>query len=89
MIKNGKILFNQIGNNREIRKKQALVLQTPILLRRNVRANLDFVSHVQTKDIRRVIENILKRVGLDGYEEKQERLLSGGEKQILSLDIAL
>ena len=59
-IKNGKILFNQIGNNQEIRKKQALVFQTPILLRRNVRANMDFVSSVHTKDVSKFIENILK-----------------------------
>ena len=80
-IKNGKIFFNQIGNNQEIRKKQALVFQTPILLRRNVRANLDFVSSVHTKDVSVFIKNILKRVGLDGYDEKPARLLSGGEKQ--------
>ena len=88
-IKNGKILFNQIGNNQEIRKKQALVFQTPILLRRNVRANMDFVSSVHKKDVSRFIKNILKRVGLEGCEEKPARLLSGGEKQRLSLARAL
>ena len=39
-IDNGKITFNKIYNNDEIRNKQAMVFQTPTLLRRNVKSNI-------------------------------------------------
>ena len=88
-IHNGKITFNEIYNNEEIRRKQAMVFQTPILLRRNVKANMSFVSSVNNKDGNIDIKGILKRVGLEGYDDKPARLLSGGEKQRLSLARAL
>ena len=88
-IDNGKITFNKIYNNDEIRNKQAMVFQTPTLLRRNVKSNMDFVSNVKNKNGKLVIKNILKRVGLEGYDDKPARLLSGGEKQRLSLARAL
>ena len=81
--------FNKIYNNDEIRNKQAMVFQTPTLLRRNVKSNMDFVSYVKNKNGKLVIKNILKRVGLEGYDDKPARLLSGGEKQRLSLARAL
>ena len=88
-IQNGKVTFNLIGNNVEIRKKQAMVFQSPTLLRRNVIANMDFVSNVINKNNKILIKNILRRVGLDSYDDKPARLLSGGEKQRLSLARAL
>ncbi len=88
-IDNGKITFNKIYNNDEIRNKQAMVFQTPTLLRRNVKSNMDFVSNVKNKNGKLVIKKILKRVGLEGYDDKPARLLSGGEKQRLSLARAL
>ena len=88
-VYNGKITFNEVYNNEEIRRKQAMVFQTPILLRRNVKANMDFVSSVNNKDDKIAIKSILKRVGLEGYDDKPARLLSGGEKQRLSLARAL
>ena len=88
-VYNGKIMFNEVYNNEEIRRKQAMVFQTPILLRRNVKANMDFVSSVNNKDGKIAIKSILKRVGLEGYDDKPARLLSGGEKQRLSLARAL
>ncbi len=66
-----------------------MVFQTPTLLRRNVIANMDFVSNVINKDNKILIKNILRRVGLDSYDDKPARLLSGGEKQRLSLARAL
>ena len=88
-IDNGKITFNKIYNYDEIRNKQAMVFQTPTLLRRNVKSNMDFVSNVKNKNGKLIIKNILKRVGLEGYDNKPARLLSGGEKQRLSLARAL
>ena len=35
-VHNGKITFNEIYNTEEIRRKQPMVFQTPILLSRNV-----------------------------------------------------
>ncbi len=88
-IDDGKITFNKLHNNDEIRNKQAMVFQTPTLLRRNVKSNMDFVSNVKNKNGKLVIKKILKRVGLEGYDDKPARLLSGGEKQRLSLARAL
>ena len=50
---------------------------------------MSFVSSVNNKDGNIDIKGILKRVGLEGYDNKPARLLSGGEKQRLSLARAL
>ena len=85
----GDLTFNLIENNDEIRKQQAMVFQTPVLLRRTVLANMEFVSNINIKASKKLIKNILKKVGLAGYDNKPARLLSGGEKQRLSLARAL
>ena len=75
--------------NQEIRKQQAMVFQNPVLLRRTVIANLQFISNLRNKESNRFLKKILSKVGLEGYEKKPARLLSGGEKQRLSMARAL
>ena len=43
-IQSGRLTFNSMQNNQEIREQQAMVFQTPVLLRRTVMANMQFVS---------------------------------------------
>ena len=88
-IQSGRLNFNLMEINQEIRKQQAMVFQNPVLLRRTVIANLQFISNLRNKESNRLLKKILSKVGLEGYEKKPARLLSGGEKQRLSMARAL
>jgi tungstate transport system ATP-binding protein len=88
-IQSGRLTFNSIQNNQEIREQQAMVFQSPVLLRRTVMANMQFVSNLRNKKSNQLLKKLLDKVGLEGYEKKPARLLSGGEKQRLSMARAL
>lgn len=64
--------------------RQALVFQKPVLLRRSVAANIDFVLKARGKD---PAERgaLLDHVGLAHKAHQPARLLSGGEAQRLAL----
>ena len=69
------------------RKRQAMVFQKPVLLRRSVAANIDFVlSGPGKRDLR---EQILRQAGLIEQSSQAARSLSGGEQQRLALARAL
>lgn len=72
----------------EVTKRQALVFQKPVLLRRSVAANLDFVLKARRKDKSRT-RWLLDHVGLAHKADQPARLLSGGEAQRLALARAL
>jgi tungstate transport system ATP-binding protein len=76
------------------RKRQALVFQKPVLLRRSVLANIEFVlkrstlirktaSFIQQRDA------VLHEADLFDHRNQPARLLSGGEQQRLALARAL
>jgi tungstate transport system ATP-binding protein len=71
------------------RRRQAMVFQTPVLLRRSVDANVDFAlrSRGGADPARR--DALLAHVGLAGRGGQSARLLSGGEQQRLALARAL
>lgn len=69
-------------------RRQALVFQAPVLLRRSVAANLDFVLRARGKDRRRRAA-LLEHVGLAHKAAQPARRLSGGEAQRLALARAL
>jgi len=69
-------------------KRQALVFQKPVLLRRSVVANVDFVLKARGKD-RTERDALLDHVGLSHKAKQPARLLSGGEAQRLALARAL
>jgi tungstate transport system ATP-binding protein len=68
--------------------EQAMVLQRPVLLRRSVRANLDYplalAGHARTLR-EEMVQKTLARFGLIALAERPARLLSGGEQQRLAL----
>lgn len=68
---------------------QSMVFQRPVLLRRTVAANLDFVLHArgQTDPTKR--NEALEQVGLLEFAKAPARTLSGGEQQRLALARAL
>lgn len=72
-----------------IRRRQAMVFQKPVLLRRSVAANMDFVLRLsgRTDPDRRA--ELLERVGLLHKLKQPARLLSSGEQQRLALARAL
>lgn len=76
-----------------IRARQAMVFQRPVLLRRSVQANIDFVLGLKpglsTEQRRLHREQLLTKVGLQDRVRQPARLLSGGEQQRLALARAL
>ncbi|WP_171174573.1 ATP-binding cassette domain-containing protein [Ruegeria sp. HKCCA4633] len=72
--------------------RQAMVFQQPVLLRRSVSANLDFVLKRQSMgrtDRKKRIAELLVEGGLDGKARQPARSLSGGEAQRLAILRAL
>jgi tungstate transport system ATP-binding protein len=71
------------------RLRQSLIFQKPVLLRRTVRQNLEFVHALRPAQNYRNIETALETVGLSGLAEQPAKQLSGGEQQRLALARAL
>ncbi len=85
----GGIEWNRQSLDIKTRQAQAMVFQKPVLLRRSVAANIDFVlQHCQTTS-RKSRREILEEAGLYEQHEQPARLLSGGEQQRLALARAL
>jgi tungstate transport system ATP-binding protein len=69
-------------------RRQAMVFQRPVLLRRSVLGNLLFalaVAHVPRRARETRARDALARVGLAGFGDRPARVLSGGEQQRLAL----
>ena len=85
----GEVLWNGRPCNLAIRRKQAMVFQKPVLLRRSVIDNVRFVlSNYGIHDKNRAAE-LLEHVGLEHLAQRPARRLSGGEQQRLALGRAL
>ncbi len=84
----GQLLFDGHPLTADLRRKQALVFQKPVLLRRSVSANIDFVLKSRGKP-RANRDALLDRVGLLAHADRPARRLSGGEQQRLAIARAL
>lgn len=71
------------------RRRQAMVFQKPVLLRRSVRANITFVLGLTGNTRSALCDRLLDDVGLLERADQPARLLSGGEQQRLTLARAL
>jgi len=86
----GKVLWNGEEPGDAVRRKQAMVFQRPVLLRRSVLANLEFVLQQHNLPMKKDYCNeLLRRLGLEGLQDRPARLLSGGEQQRLAVARAL
>jgi tungstate transport system ATP-binding protein len=72
----------------ELRRRQAMVFQRPVLLRRSVAGNVSFAlaaRGVPRLQRRRIVRRALEQVGLAALGRRPARVLSGGEQQRLAL----
>ncbi|MEQ9172906.1 MAG: ATP-binding cassette domain-containing protein [Rhodospirillales bacterium] len=72
-----------------IRRRQAMVFQRAVMLRRSVAANIDFVLRLRGRADPARRREILQHAGLADRADQPARLLSGGEQQRLALARAL
>ncbi|KUJ79990.1 ATP-binding cassette domain-containing protein [Ruegeria profundi] len=88
----GQVMQDGVPLNAERKARQGMVFQQPVLLRRSVAANLDFVLKRQglpRSERKTRIQNLLTEGGLDGKARQSARSLSGGEAQRLAILRAL
>lgn len=75
-----------------VQRRQAMVFQRPVLLRRSVAANIDFALRVQrvpAVERRSRVRRMLEVAGLEPLARRPARVLSGGEQQRLAMARAL
>jgi tungstate transport system ATP-binding protein len=85
----GRVAWGGAPISPEIRRRQAMVFQKAVLLRRSAAANIDFVLRARGRRDPARREALLAHVGLEGRGRQPARLLSGGEQQRLALARAL
>ncbi len=80
------------GSMEEQRRKVTLLHQAPYLFGGTVHANVAFglkARGIQGEEQRRIVEDSLAVVGLQGFRERKARELSGGEAQRVAMARAL
>lgn len=85
----GEIRWGRESDAAVARKRQAMIFQKPVLLRRSVKANLDFVFKIRGRTDNHFRDRLLEQVGLLAQSSQPARSLSGGEQQRLALARAL
>lgn len=85
----GRITWNGQGCGQATRLRQAMVFQKPVLLRRSVAANVDFVLRLKGVSNRKRLNQLLVQANLLDKADQPARALSGGEQQRLALARAL
>jgi tungstate transport system ATP-binding protein len=84
--------MNNIENKLKIKRKITMVFQKPIVFKGTVFDNIYYglsIRNKEKKESTKDILNILKDVGLKGYEDQDASTLSGGEIQRVALARAL
>jgi tungstate transport system permease protein len=79
-------------NYHTVRKKTVYVHQNPLLLSGTVYDNVAYglkIRKMKKDDIRNIVSNSLKIVGLDGFEGRNSKNLSGGEIQRVAISQAI
>lgn len=85
----GQVLWASRPISDSVRAQQAMVFQRPVLLRRSVAENVDFVLRLGGRATAKRRMEILESIGLADRARQNARLLSSGEQQRLALGRAL
>lgn len=85
----GRVSWGGMPLTDELRMRQAMVFQRPVLLRRSVAANIRFVLKLRNAAGLKSADRILEEADLSAQADQPARLLSGGEQQRLNLARAL
>ena len=80
---------NQSASHPRNRKAQAMVFQKPVLLRRSVAANIDYVLALRQSASRKLRDSLLRDANLQARAKQLATSLSGGEQQRLAIARAL
>jgi tungstate transport system ATP-binding protein len=85
----GRVVWSDHGLGEHwVRRRQAMVFQHPVMLRRSARANVTYglaLAGISWRDRRKQAEEALADVGLSALAQRPARALSGGERQRLAL----
>lgn len=85
----GAVTWAGLAPDGAVRRRIGFVFQQPVLLRRSVRANLNFALGISGLRNRRTVDRALEDAGLSDLADRPARVLSGGERQRLALARAL
>lgn len=83
----GRIVWHGARNG-DVRRRQAMVFQRPVMLRRSALANIVYGLRLAGKSVRESelrAMDVLEVVGLEKQAHRPARVLSGGEQQRLAL----
>ena len=72
------------ANHHDMRKKVGMVFQNPAIFQGTVFENVAYglrYRKITSEEMHERVETTLREVGLEGYEKREARKLSGGEKQ--------
>ena len=84
----GREIFPQGDGVARLREQAALVYQDPLLFDTTVERNVDYglrVRRIDRNTRRQRVRECLRLVGLDGFEKRAARKLSGGETQRVAI----
>lgn len=86
---NGSIIVDNLKKSTdELQQIATLVFQKTTMFNRSVFSNLEFglrIRRIKKEEIKRRIADGLKVVGLEGFENRNAKKLSGGEQQRIAL----
>ncbi|MEJ8575018.1 ATP-binding cassette domain-containing protein [Microbaculum marinum] len=88
----GRVLWNGRPADAAVLRRQAMVFQHPVLLRRSVSANIAYALKVRRLPVaerRARVADMLELANLEALAHAPARVLSGGEQQRLALARAL
>ena len=73
----------------EIRKKQSMVFQNPILLNRTTFENIMYVAKRKNIETNESVDKIIKQLNLESIINIESKYLSGGEKQKVAIAMSI
>ncbi len=73
----------------EIRKKQSMVFQNPILLNRTTFENIMYVARRKNIGTNESVDKIIKQLNLESIINIESKYLSGGEKQKVAIAMSI